>query len=58
MISSITQIDCEHLEGGIYDLQTVLEKTKLAGKEINDSFLTFSENLNNLNNSLSNAQGQ
>lgn len=58
MISSITQIDCEHLEGGIYDLQTVLEKTKLAGKEINDSFMTFSENLNNLNNSLSNAHGQ
>ena len=58
MISSITQIDCEHLEGGIYDLQTVLEKTKLAGKEINDSFMTFSENLNNLNNSLSNANGQ
>lgn len=53
-ISPIIQIDCEHLQGGIYDLQNVLEKTKLAGKEINESFQTFSENLNNLNNSLSN----
>ena len=57
VISPITQIDCEHLQGGIYDLQNVLEKTKLAGKEINESFQTFSENLNNLNNSLSNNNG-
>lgn len=47
-----TQIDAEHLEGGIHDLEKVLENTKLAGKEINESFQKFSENLNNLNNSL------
>ena len=49
-----TQIDVEHLQGGIYDLEKVLEKTKMAGKEINESFQKFSENLNNLNNTFSN----
>ncbi len=50
----LTPIDSEHLQGGINDLQKVLENTKLAGKEINESFQKFSENLNNLNNSLTN----
>ena len=54
--SSLTPIDSEHLQGGINDLQKVLENTKLAGKEINESFQKFSENLNNLNNSLTNNQ--
>ena len=54
--SCITQIDEDHLQGGIHDLQRVLENTKLAGKEINESFQKFSENLNNLNMSLSNNQ--
>ena len=54
--SCITQIDADHLQGGIHDLQNVLENTKLAGKEINESFQKFSENLNNLNMSLSNNQ--
>ena len=49
-----TQIDAEHLQGGIYDLEKVLENTKLAGKEINESFQKFSENLNDLNESLNN----
>lgn len=49
-----TQIDVEHLQGGIHDLQKVLENTKLAGQEINESFQKFSENLNNLNMSLTN----
>ena len=48
------QIDSEHLQGGIHDLQNVLENTKLAGKEINESFQKFNENLTNLNNSLEN----
>ena len=52
--SCSTQIDVEHLQGGIYDLEKVLEKTKMAGKEINDSFQKFSENLNNLNNAFTN----
>ena len=54
--TSLTPIDSEHLQGGINDLQKVLENTKLAGKEINESFQKFSENLNNLNNSLTNNQ--
>ena len=49
-----TQIDVDHLQGGIHDLQNVLENTKLAGKEINESFQKFSENLTNLNMSLGN----
>ena len=49
-----TQIDVDHLQGGIHDLQNVLENTKLAGKEINESFQKFSENLTNLNNCLGN----
>jgi hypothetical protein len=54
VFSCITQIDVDHLQGGIHDLQKVLENTKLAGKEINESFQKFSENLNNLNMSLTN----
>ena len=53
--SCVTQIDVDHLQGGILDLQRVLENTKLAGKEINESFQKFSENLNNLNMSLTNS---
>ena len=51
---NIAQIDLDHLQGGIHDLQNVLENTKLAGKEINESFQKFTENLENLNSSLSN----
>ena len=54
MISCITQIDDEHLREGIEDLQTVLENTKMAGKEINESFQKFAENLSDLNMSLAN----
>ena len=54
LISCITQIDDDHLREGIVDLQDVLENTKKAGKEINESFRQFAENLNNLNMSLSN----
>ena len=54
LISCITQIDDDHLQEGIEDLQNVLENTKMAGKEINESFRQFAENLNNLNMSLSN----
>ena len=53
--SSLTQIDVDHLQGGIHDLQKVLENTKLAGKQINESFQKFSENLSNLNRSLTNS---
>ena len=56
--SCATQIDVDHLQGGIYDLEKVLEKTKMAGKEINESFQKFSENLNNLNNTFSNNNGE
>jgi cytochrome c553 len=54
VISCITQIDDEHLREGIEDLQTVLENTKMAGKEINESFQKFAENLSDLNMSLAN----
>ena len=53
-ITCMTQIDTEHLRGGIHDLKKVLEKTKLAGQEINQSFQQFSENLSNLDMNLSN----
>ena len=48
------QIDDEHLQGGIHDLEKVLENTKSAGKEINESFQQFSDNLNNLGISFGN----
>ena len=38
-----------YLDEDICDLKDVLENTKLAGKEINDSFKKFSNDLNNLN---------
>ena len=38
-----------YLDEGVNDLKDVLENTKLAGKEINDSFKKFSDDLNNLN---------
>jgi hypothetical protein len=41
--------DNNYLDEGINDLKDVLENTKLAGKEINDSFQKFSKDLNNLN---------
>ena len=41
--------DNNYLDEGINDLKDVLENTKLAGKEINDSFKKFSIDLNNLN---------
>ena len=50
-ISLENQMEMDNLQG-IQDLQKVLENTKLAGKEINESFQSFAENLNNLNRSL------
>ena len=41
--------DNNYLDEGINDLKDVLENTKLAGKEINDSFQKFSKDLSNLN---------
>ena len=47
----------DNFDGGIEDLKNVLENTKLAGEEINESFQKFSENLSNLNLSLTRTNG-
>ena len=48
----IIPTDTDYLDDGISDLKNVLENTKLAGEEINNSFKKFSEDLNNFNTSL------
>ena len=42
----------EHLNEGLNELKKVIENTKLAGDEIDESFKKFSNGLNNINESL------
>ena len=52
MNNYIENNNLEPLEESIINLKKDLENTKLAGQEINKSFQQFSNDLNNLNESL------
>ena len=53
---NLPQFDIDFYQGGVQDLKQVLENTKQAGIEINESFQQFSDNMRDLSLSLNNQE--